>query len=200
MVLGVVCSLAGAGFLASIEAPGGVKASVQQVEQKVNDATQGISQALAPINLGLQNLKDALAQQDQFNKKVSDRIDSLSNSLAPTTPKLSQPDLYATSASTKANGAFTILIFYRDTRHDDATALLSRLTAAGFQASAINTSLAEVQIEQQPSGSTYIIPTSKGADVVDGVVNIVKATVPASPVKVGNPWPLRRGDVQIYMF
>ena len=115
MVLGVVCSLAGAGFLASIEAPGGVKASVQQVEQKVNDATQGISQALAPINLGLQNLKDALAQQDQFNKKVSDRIDSLSNSLAPTTPKLSQPDLYATSASTKANGAFTILIFYRDT-------------------------------------------------------------------------------------
>jgi hypothetical protein len=73
VVLGVACALAGAGFLPSIKG-GGVEAII---DKKVSDTKGNITQALAPINLKSQNLKDRLDGQPNFNKMISDRVDTL---------------------------------------------------------------------------------------------------------------------------
>src|SRR4051794_8897132 len=73
VVLGVACALAGAGFLPSIKG-GGVEAII---DKKVSDTKGNITQALAPINLKLQISKDGLDGQPNFNKMISDRVDTL---------------------------------------------------------------------------------------------------------------------------
>jgi hypothetical protein len=170
------------------------------IDKKVGDAKIDINQALAPINLAVQDLKNGLAKQAEFNKAISDQMDALTKAANRPAVLTPPPNITAKSTAFAANGNYSILIFYKDQRRQDAVSLTSRLTASGFQASAINSTLEEVRIEQQPDGSTFLIPTAKGQTVIDDVAGITKAVVPNSKVTVGNAYQLRRGDVQIYMF
>lgn len=183
----------------------GMSASFKrQLAQVVTDTKLDIKQEdTGPIKLDIQKLKDALTKQDTFNKSITLAINKLEANPSNGGPQLSQPNINSTSSSFAANNQYSIFLFYRETRADDSKLLLATLIAAGFQTSAIVTTLAEAQIGPQPDASTFIIPTDKGTAVGSKVEQILRQTLPSprnSAVTLGSPYPVKRGDVQILLY
>jgi hypothetical protein len=196
LILGVACSVAGAGYLPDFKGAG-IEA---KIDKKVFDAKGDIAAAIAPINLTVGQLKTELAQVEQSSKTLSDRVNTLHGpSISPSAPSAAPP-APPDNTKTAENGKYVVLIFYRDGRQDDATKLASKLTASGFQVSAINSALSELQIDPQPRGSTFIQPNEKSVAAAERVDEIAKSLLPTSAMSVGTVFNLRRGDIQIYMF
>jgi hypothetical protein len=91
-----------------------------------------------------------------------------------------------------------VLVFYKSPRAADSQVLVKGLLAAGFQASAIATGFTEAP-QLSPDGSTAIVATpTRGAQISQNVEAIAKEHLPN--VSVGSPWPLKRGDVQVFLY
>jgi hypothetical protein len=176
----------------------------KQLDQAATNAKLDIKQEdTGPIKLDIQKLKDALAKQEAFNKQITPVINKLEASATNGSATISQPNINSASSTFTANNQYSIFLFYREARAADSKALLSGLIAAGFQTSVIMTTLEEAQIGPQPDGSTFIIPTDKGKTIGGAVQQIVRQTLPPprnGAVTLGDPWALKRGDIQILLY
>lgn len=156
-----------------------------------------------PLKLDIQKINDALAKQEAFNKSVTSALNKIQPVTANPGPPIVQPNINSASPAFTANNQYSVFVFFRESRTRDSTALVDALVASGFQASAIMTTLAETQVGPQPDNSTFIISTDKGNKVAGVVQRIVQQNLPPprnDAVTVGGSYPLRRGDVQIFLY
>jgi hypothetical protein len=110
-----------------------------------------------------------------------------------------QGSLYDTSIAYKENAKFSVLIFYSDSRRNDARGLVAQLVQKGFQASAISTDFSEFS-KTGDAGAIKIVATSKGEDVGRQVFETTKSLFTSATVSLSDANSLARGDVQVYMF
>lgn len=177
----------------------------KQLDQGLKDTKLDIKQEdTAPLKLDIQKINDALVKQDSFNKSVTSTLNKMLQERAPTGGSpIVQPNINSASPTFTANNQYSVFVFFRESRAQDSKALVDALTASGFQTSAITTTLAETQIGPQPDNSTFIIPTDKGEKIAEAVRQTVQQNLPSprnGAVTLGGPYPLRRGDVQIFLF
>ena len=170
----------------------GVEATI---EGQVSDAATNVVAQIAPLQLSVQKLQDALDKQEAFNKTVTARLDKLGLAAAGAP---AQPDINKTSPAFAKNGQYTIFVFYKPPRANEAQALVKSLSETGFQASAIATSFAEAP-QLSADGSTFIVPTNRGVDIGASVEALAKKQG-LQDVTLGGPYALRRGDVQIFLY
>jgi len=199
--VGFVCSVMAAykgQILPSVEGAGW-KLSFEQTRNTIIDLNKT---DIGPMRSDIQDIRVKLASQNDFDIKITERINGLLQASPSIGTSLVAPDLKAAPVDSR-NGKYATIIFYRDSRLDDATNVRRLLTADGFNASMINSNLDEVTLSPKDPGSTIIDMTSHGNDVVSDVQKIVVKGL-GSPenkaVSVQGPFQLRRGDVQIYLF
>lgn len=180
----------------------GFEMTLQLVEKNLKEVTEinmdVKDKDLPRLRVDVQKATEALERQDGVNQKLADAINELQQSL-----KLKVPDINDQGALFDRNNKYTVLVFYRDSRKEDAANLQAALTAAGYAASSIMTDLSEVQIAVPPPQSTVIIPTQKGMKVGQDVLALTENILPAprnSLASLGEAHSLRRGDLQILLF
>lgn len=105
--------------------------------------------------------------------------------------------------------SFSAIVFYRDNRAQDASALKGALSAAGLNTEEVASNLTEVHLDQEYAGTTYVIPSNrlgdKGAALEDCVINVVQNVLPADlatipPLRRGGSGTLHKGDIVIYLY
>lgn len=180
IVIGALCAMAGL--------PGVSKAAFKVMgvsgELTMYDVKQEYSGDLA----GLQLRMERIEKQIQVLATPASTIFDKKNAITP---------------AFNENSKYSVLVFYRAQRKEDAEKILQAALSKGYQSSITMSSLQEVQIGQQPDNSTFIIPTQRGEEIVNPVRDLVSSTLPPprnGSVTVGSSWPLRRGDVQVYLF
>jgi hypothetical protein len=169
------------------------------------DAKGDFALAIAPMKLDIQKLTESLAKQNNFNVTVTSALNKLENAPNGGNAKIEQPNINSFSETFTANNKYSVIVFYRDSRTNDATNIVNGLITAGFQASSINTTLAETQTTMGPQldNSTFIIPTDRGKAIAESVLAIVRRSLPPprnDAVTLGGSYPLARGDAQIYLY
>jgi septal ring factor EnvC (AmiA/AmiB activator) len=100
----------------------------------------------------------------------------------------------------EANSKFSVLVFYRHRRKDDAIQITESLISSGYRSSRTPTNLSEA-IKQYPSGSIWVIYTSKGEKLLEKIKTELdglglKDTLQINPNSVS----LRNGDMQLLLF
>jgi hypothetical protein len=88
--------LSGAGFLPDLKGAG-VEA---KIDKKVTEARASGAVDLAPINLSIQDLKQALSKQEEFNKTLSASVDTLLETANPNATKVPEGERTAYPPST----------------------------------------------------------------------------------------------------
>jgi hypothetical protein len=201
LLLGVVvCLVAALGVDGFAPNRLGVSATLKkQLEQGLMDAKLDIKQYdAAPISHDIQKINDALVKQDAFNKLIASAVNKLQADAAGGASPILQPNINSTSSSFEENSPYSVLVFYRTSRADDAQALVKQLTAAGFQTSSIATPLANANGDQSVE-LTYITPTDRGFRIKDQVEKIA-LQLKLPNVNVLDPEPAKRGDVQVHLY
>jgi len=169
-----------------------------KVTKQVTEDQTAVVDALAPIQLSIQKLQDALANQEKFNKTITTSLNKLGANSAGEHQAIEQPNISSTSPAFAANNQYSVFVFFRSSRTTDSQALVRGLTAAGFQASAISTTFEEAP-PIGPDGSTWIVPTDRGNKIAKEVESIAtKLNLPN--VNLGGAYPLSRGDVQVFLY
>ncbi|OLP56698.1 hypothetical protein BJF92_11480 [Rhizobium rhizosphaerae] len=171
--------------------------AVQDAVEAKNTANNVKDNDIPRLNIEIQKAQDALEKQADINRKLVDVINGMRNSSS-----LKVADINDQGALFKRNSGYTVLVFYRDSRRDDAVNLQSALTAAGYPASSIMTDLSEAKIAAPPQ-STVIVPSQKGVSVSQDVLALTKSVLPpseAASARLGDSYRLQRGDLQILLF
>ena len=78
------------------------------------------------------------------------------------------------------NNKYSVFVFYRRPRKDDAITLFRNLAQEGFKVSQIVTSLEETSkyLFPQANDSTFIIPSDRGTAIADKIIDIVHKSFP----------------------
>jgi peptidoglycan hydrolase-like protein with peptidoglycan-binding domain len=154
---------------------------------------------------GPQTTQAVILFQKRRGLPATGSLDTITlNALIPTLP------VCADSSHNALKGTgLSAVIFYRDTRAQDASALRDALTKAGLNTEAIASSLTEVHLDQEYDGTTYVIPSDrladKGAALEDCVIKVTQSILPPNlaatpPLRRGGPGTIRKGDVVIYLY
>ena len=158
------------------------------------------------INLDIQRIDDSLKKQEAFNTQFSATMDEITSSAKDFKAKL--PDITSVSQTFAENSKYSIVVYFTDSRLDDAKALVRGLVSAGFKASSIATNLTEVDIGKQDPDTTFVIPSVRLKDLAgsieDSVIKIAEKILPpgkttSSLLKRGGPGPVK-ADVVLYLY
>jgi len=167
-------------------------------DKQVPDATTAVVAQIAPLQLSVQKLQDAVSKQEAVNKTITSSLAKLEANAAGNQASIALPDINATSETFATNSQYIVFVFYKTPRAKEAQTLLKALTGAGFQASAIATSFLDVG-QLAGDGSTYIQPTEKGLKIQKDV-EAIATKLSLLGITLGGPYALKRGDIQVFLY
>lgn len=103
------------------------------------------------------------------------------------------------AAEYKENNQYALFVFYRSSRAADCQALVKGLAAEGFQANAIPTTFEEAG-QYADNGVALVQPNNsdKGKKIASKVEGTTRRIL--QKVQVGDPYPLKRGDIQVFLY
>lgn len=98
------------------------------------------------------------------------------------------------------NAEYSVFVFYRSYRSQEATKTVQALLKAGYSSSMIMSDLTEVAV-RQPDGTTSVIYTERGKPRVQDIERILRGLGLGNITIEKNRRPeLGRGDINIYLF
>ena len=173
----------------------GVNFEFSKLEKKIENNTGTISDTTKNLN----------SQVVDLNRKI-EQLTSDINALKQKNPgiQVSQEELNRRSqeeALFQKNDKYSVFVFYRSDRRQDATKTVQALSEAGYGSSMILTDLTEAT-NPQPEGTTSVIYTEKGKPRVQDVEKILRGLGLGESIKIeSKPRPkLGRGDINILLF
>ena len=173
----------------------GVNFEFSKLEKKIENNTGTISDTTKNLN----------SQVVDLNRKI-EQLTSDINALKQKNPgiQVSQEELNRRSqeeALFQKNDKYSVFVFYRSDRRQDATKTVQALSEAGYGSSMILTDLTEAT-NPQPEGTTSVIYTEKGKPRVQDVEKILRDLGLGESIKIEpRPRPqLGRGDINILLF
>lgn len=101
------------------------------------------------------------------------------------------------------NAKYSVLVFYRLQRFEDAEHIVGALRSAGYNSDGIQDNLDEVVAPDKRPDTSLIKTTALARPIVDAVSNLVRAAIPMKAQFVSvfpDDAPLQRGAIQISLF
>ncbi|MEX0268431.1 hypothetical protein AB3R30_04765 [Leptolyngbyaceae cyanobacterium UHCC 1019] len=168
------------------------------------EVTKALTQVETNTNTILSNDSSLNAEVTGLNRKIAQLtsdIDAL---------KRKNPDIQISQEESnkrkqedvvfRANANYSVFVFYRSDRRQDATKTVQALLEAGYGSSMILTDLAEAT-NPQPKGATSVIYTERGKPRVQDVERILRGLGLGNITIETNRRPeLGRGDINILLF
>jgi outer membrane murein-binding lipoprotein Lpp len=144
---------------------------------QVADLNRKLDQLTADVNALKQKNPDAQVSQEELNRRKQEE------------------------ALVQENSKYSVFVFYRANRSQDADKIVQALSTAGYGSSKIMTDLSEAT-RPQPEGTTSVIYTEKGRQRIQDVERILRGLGFGNSIKTElEPRPeLGRGDINILLF
>ena len=101
------------------------------------------------------------------------------------------------------NAKYTVRVFYRTGRKEDAEHVVGALLTAGYKSDGVESSLDEVITPNRSPDTTLIKTTAQARPALDGVVGIVKIAIPVKAAAISlfpEDATLRNADLQVLLF
>jgi hypothetical protein len=162
---------------------------------QVPDTTSTLAAQIAPLQQSVKQLQDAVSKQNEVNKTLTSKIEANAGG---DHSAIVVPNINSTNEAATTNSQYTVFVFYKSPRVAQARELLKALIGAGFQASAISTTFEDVG-QLAADGTTYVQPTERGLKIQKDV-EAIAAKLGMPGIMLGGPYPLKRGDIQVFLY
>lgn len=174
---------------------------------------QGGELTLNKLERKVENNRDTILDNNKtLNTQIADltrKVEQLSsdvNALKQKNPEVQIPQeeldkRRQEEALFQENSKYSVFVFYRPDRREEADTIVQALSKTGYGSSKIATDLSEATVPQ-PKGTTAIIYTEKGKQKVQDVEKILQSLGLGNSINV-EPQPrqkLGRGDINILLF
>ena len=177
----------------------GGKLEFKRLQTQVEANTSKIKDSKNTIVDNTESLNNRVSELSQTIKRLTADV----NALKQKNPgiQVSQEEIKRSQDAFRENAKYSVFVFYRSDRRQDATNTVQALSEAGYGSSMILTDLAEAT-NPQSKGTTSVIYTKNGKPRVQDVEKILRDLGLGKSIKIeSEPRPeLGRGDINILLF